>query len=378
MTTGNNKGTADRAWVAMRIVDILRSGGLDAYYDGGRVHTGSDVIDVESLLPHLARSDRSTWADAINQYASGVAQNLAARGNQASSPLGQLVVEDVAEQRSRRPSRAGVLSAPSLSAALGMKPRPVQAMTSGMLDLRSQKPTPVAGEIPAAAPVQAHTPTAAPVIITDPAPAPTQHPLEQLEQALESLSVRVVSKDMTKGIPTEAIGPSAVPGTVTALSLGADEWVTNDRLGRWCIDRSIAEGMAEARIRDVCRPNVDLVLVDASSRVFVLESELPEIGAALAFLELHVPLRSDETALVATGGEHVAIVSLGDNPTKAALAALVDGAVDEHAKRPGRLRPALYRRTADGRISLLADDLDTAAGRLAVRALVQTSEAVLA
>ena len=73
-------------------------------------------------------------------------------------------------------------------------------------------------------------------------------------------------------------------------------------------------------------------------------------------------------------GEHVAIVSLGDTPTKAALAALVDSAVGEHAKRPGRLRPALYRWEPEGRISLVADDLDTAAGRLAVRALVRTAE----
>ncbi|MEZ5283108.1 MAG: hypothetical protein R2770_21840 [Acidimicrobiales bacterium] len=378
-TTATSTSSADRAWVALRIVDVLRSAGIDAYFDAGKVHTGAELIDVDSLLPHLARTDRAAWPSAVQQYATGVAARLTERSTQPSSPLGRLVVEDVVRsQRNSSPST-------SLAAALGVTPRKASPISSGRLDLSpapnptpARRPaTPTAPQAPAAPPAHqpplsiADAPT--PRIIVNPAAGPG-YDLAELERALETLSVRVVSSDMTKGIPAEALGPSAIPGTVTALTLGGNDWVTTSHLDRWRIDRDIAEAMAEGRIRDACRPDVDLVLVDSTSRVFVLESDLPEIGAALAYLELHVPLRPGETALIATGGEHVAIVSLGDTPTKAALAALVDSAVGEHAKRPGRLRPALYRWEPEGRISLVADDLDTAAGRLAVRALVRTAE----
>lgn len=405
--TGTGTSSADRAWVALRIVDVLRSAGIEAYFDAGKVHTGAELIDIGSLMPHLDRVDRSAWSASIEQYASGVARRLNEKSTQPSSPLGRLVVEDV-----RRASRPPTQAATSLAGALGIEPRQIAPMSNSRIDFddpepdarpqaepapQAVQPTPAPQAVSPTPAPQAVQPTPAPQAVyptppvAAPAPmlqladAPTPRiiappaavpdvDLAELEQALADLSVRVISDDMTKGIPEEAIGPSAVPGTVTALTIGGNEWVTEEHLQRWRIDRKIAEAMAEGRIRDNCRPDVDLVLIDSSSRLFVLESDVPEVGAALAYLELHVPIRPGESALIATGGEHVAIVSLGDTPTKAALAALIDGAVGEHAKRPGRLRPALYKWDNNGRISLVCDDLETAAGRLAVRALVHTLE----
>lgn len=204
---------------------------------------------------------------------------------------------------------------------------------------------------------------------TVPSPEPVAvdtTPRSTLAEALGELTVRIVDVDAVAGIEPGMLLPSAIPGTASALALD-DRWVSAADLVHWGIDLHMAIDLAERRIADEVMPDVELVLVESSTGLFVLEQDTPDIAAAICFLEQHVPLRGDQSAWVALGGDHVAFVSLDDEPSPRVIRLLIDGAVDEYHRRGGRLRPALYRWNG-GRLEPAVTGLDRAAGRLAVRA----------
>ena len=196
---------------------------------------------------------------------------------------------------------------------------------------------------------------------------PRSASVQRLASVLNDLTIQHVSNDLTDDIPTDAVSPSMMPGTSIALSVGDGDWVTNSDLESWGITREMATEIAEHRLQASATPSVEIVLVDATSRLFVVESDEPDIAALVSYLEQHIPVRPDAAAWIALGGDYVAVVSLDTTLTAPATSLMIDGAVSEYRDHGGWLRPALYRWNA-GRLTLVVANLDSAAGRLSARA----------
>jgi len=368
MPTSSSDSNAARAWVAMRLVDGLRQGGLEAFYDGHNVKANGEHIDMASIVSAVTAKPHDEWAQVVNTFSASVVSRHAGNGGAVqnrSSPLGNLSRTrsntsssflDVSAS-GQRPAKSTTARASSLAGALELRPLPEAARSSEsapVLDLTEPPPIPV--DQPPSTPIEL-------------VPEPTVD-AGPLAAALASMELRVIANEFADNIPTEAKIPSPLPDTCAALSLG-DSWVTDADLATWGIDRTMATDVVQSRVRDFASPSVQLV-IDTGCRLFVIETKSREIAATVFHLDQYVPVRADDGVWVALGGERVAIVALDEVLTCAAVNLLIDSALAEFAASSGRLRPALYRWT-DGELGLEVADLDTAAGRVAARAKMTLS-----
>lgn len=412
----------DRAWVALRLVDQLAAHRVAAHYDGHHLVVADELIDVGSVTASLNATPRHAWVNGLQPFANRLVARHTTR--RSSAPLGRIAVptgppRDFADltvpspptESGNRVTARVPRHASSLRDALSAAPaRP--AATTVRIDASAMSPAARLGLTADAGPITTHgvdfgvkvsqppassappmrvadsTPVVAamPATIHEAVPTEPAEPVDhqptpvlstsahvvvgedtaRLATALSELTVRTVDAGATFDLDRSNLLPSPIPGAVAALSCG-EQWVTAEDLAAWGIDRSMALDIAERRVRDDVSPSIEMVLVDATSRVFVLETEAPDIAAVVCFLEQHIPIRADDTIWVSLGGDHVAVVSLDRHPNAAASSLLIDGAVTEYDRRGGRLRPALYV-WSDGAFTPVATDLDTAAGRLTARA----------
>ncbi len=362
MPTSSSDSNAARAWVAMRLVDGLRQGGLEAFYDGHNVKANGEHIDIASIVSAVTEKPHDQWANVVNKFSASVVSRHAGGGgavHNRSAPLGYLT-------RTRSNTSSGFLdvSAPGQRPAKNTTAR--ASSLAGALELRPLSPTSPVLDLTEPPPMTVDQSTSMP---TELVPEPTVE-VGPLAAALASMELRVVANEFADDIPTEAKTPSPLPDTCAALSLG-DSWVTDADLASWGIDRTMATDVVQSRVRDFASPSVQLV-VDTGCRLFVIETKSREIAATVCHLDQYVPVRAGDGVWVVLGGERVAIVALDEVLTCAAVNLLIDSALAELAAGSGRLRPALYR-WIDGELDLEVPDLDTAAGRVAARAKMTLS-----